>query len=205
MRAPARAAASTLAVLRHLCAGPVRSGINDTAFTQPALFAVEYALRTVALLGIEPTVVLGHSVGEFVAACVAGVFSLEDGLRLIAARGRLMSELRRDGTMAAVFATEAQVDHVLSGYKSTVSVAAINGPRSVVISGVAADVAAILARLAGEGIDSQTLQVSHGFHSPLMEPILDEFEGLVGKVRLSPPRIGYDLQSHRKPDFRRVV
>ena len=126
--------------------------INDTAFTQPALFAVEDALTQLwRSWGIEPTVVLGHSVGEFVAACVAGVFSLEDGLRLIAARGRLMSELRRDGTMAAVFATEAQIDHVLSGYKLTVSVAAINGPRSVVISGVAADVATILARLADEG------------------------------------------------------
>lgn len=170
---------------------PSDPAINDTAFTQPALFAVEYALTQLwRSWGIEPTVVLGHSVGEFVAACVAGVFGLEDGLRLIAARGRLMSELRRNGTMAAVFATEAQVDHVLSGYKSTVSVAAINGPRSVVISGVASDIATILARLAGEGIDSQTLQVSHGFHSPLMEPMLDEFEGLVGKVRLSPPRIG---------------
>ena len=170
---------------------PSDPAINDTAFTQPALFAVEYALTHLwRSWGIEPTVVLGHSVGEFVAACVAGVFSLEDGLKLIAARGRLMSGLRRDGTMAAVFATEAQVDHVLSGYKRTVSVAAINGPRSVVISGVASDVATILARLAGEGIDSQTLQVSHGFHSPLMEPMLDEFESLVGKVRLSPPRIG---------------
>jgi acyl transferase domain-containing protein/aryl carrier-like protein len=165
--------------------------INDTAFTQPALFAVEYALTQLwRSWGIEPTVVLGHSVGEFVAACVAGVFSLEDGLRMIAARGRLMSELPRNGAMAAVFATEAEVDQVLSGYRLTVSVAATNGPQSIVISGVATDIAAILARLADEGIDSQPLAVSHGFHSPLMEPILDAFEGLVAKVRLSPPRIG---------------
>ena len=165
--------------------------INDTAFTQPALFAVEYALTQLwRSWGIEPTVVLGHSVGEFVAACVAGVFSLEDGLRMIAARGRLMSELPRNGAMAAVFATEAQIDQVLSGYQLTVSVAATNGPQSIVISGVATDIAAILARLADEGIDSQPLAVSHGFHSPLMEPILDAFEGLVAKVRLSPPRIG---------------
>jgi acyl transferase domain-containing protein/acyl carrier protein len=164
--------------------------LEDTAYTQPALFALEYALCALwRSWGIEPTVVMGHSVGEYVAACVAGVFSLEDGLRLIAERGRLMSALPRDGAMAAVFAEAAVVERAIAGHP-TVSVAAFNGPENTVISGRAEAVAAILARLAAAGITAQALKVSHAFHSPLMDPMLDAFETAAAKVTLSPPTIG---------------
>ncbi len=118
-----------------------QSTIDQTAFTQPALFAIEYALAELwKSWGVEPAAVLGHSVGEYVAACMAGVFSLEDGLKLIAARGRLMQQLPAGGAMAAVFATEAVVRTACAPYSSTVSFAAINGPDNSVISGVGADV-----------------------------------------------------------------
>ena len=133
---------------------------------------------------------MGHSVGEYVAACLAGVFSLEDGLRLIAERGRLMSALPRDGSMAAVFADEARVRAVLAGRDRDVSIAAVNGPHNVVISGRTTVVEALLQQFAAEGIDAQRLNVSHAFHSPLMDPILDRFEAVAASVTLSPPRIG---------------
>ena len=107
----------------------VGSPLDETAYTQPALFALEYALAELwKSWGIEPSVVLGHSVGEYVAACVAGVFSLEDGLKLIAERGRLMQALPRDGEMVAVFADEVRVAAACRPYASEVSIAAINGP-----------------------------------------------------------------------------
>ncbi len=165
--------------------------LNDTAYTQPALFAVEYALaQLLRSWGVEPTAVMGHSVGEYVAACVAGVFSLEDGLRLIAARGQLMSGLPRDGSMAAVFADEARVRAVLTGHESDVSIAAVNGPQSVVISGQTSIVDKLIERFAADGIDAQRLNVSHAFHSPLMDSILDRFEAVAATVTFSPPRIG---------------
>ena len=165
--------------------------LDDTAYTQPALFAVEYALAQLwRSWGVEPTIVMGHSIGEYVAACIAGVFSLEDGLRLIAHRGRLMSGLPRSGTMAAVFADEARVCEALRGFEREATFAAVNGPENTVISGLTSSVEAVLATLAAQGIESQRLNVSHAFHSPLMEPMLDEFERIAGGVAFSPPRIG---------------
>ena len=121
------------------------SPINETAYTQPALFALEYALTELwRSWGVTPSVVMGHSVGEYVAACVAGVFSLEDGLKLIAARGRLMQALPHDGAMAAVFADKRHVDEAISTYLNEVSIAAINGPENIVISGRDEAVQAIL-------------------------------------------------------------
>ncbi|MGB0127805.1 MAG: acyltransferase domain-containing protein, partial [Rhodocyclaceae bacterium] len=165
--------------------------LDDTAFTQPALFSVEYALAVLwRHWGVEPTAVMGHSVGEYVAACLAGVFTLPDALRLIAARGRLMSRLPRDGGMAAVFADEARVREALAGHEDWVSVAATNGPTNTVIAGRLDALEAVLARLASAGVEGQRLKVSHAFHSPLMVPMLDEFERLVAATPMARPRIG---------------
>ena len=165
------------------------SPLDETAWTQPALFAVEYALAELwRSWGIVPTVVMGHSVGEYVAACIAGVFSLEDGLALIAERGRLMQSLPAGGAMAAVRAAEAVVRPGLSRYPR-VAIAAVNGPDQTVISGPAADVDAIVAALAGEGITARRLPVSHAFHSPLVEPVLDAFERAASRVTFARPRL----------------
>jgi myxalamid-type polyketide synthase MxaB len=171
--------------------GGQSSPLDQTAYTQPALFALEYALAELwRSWGIKPSVVMGHSVGEYVAACVAGVFSLEDGLKLIAARARLMQALPGGGRMAAVFADEARVAAAIAPYGKTVSLACVNGPESMVISGVGPDVEAVLKRLEAEGVGYAPLTVSHAFHSPLMEPMLDEFERVALGVTYSSARIG---------------
>jgi acyl transferase domain-containing protein/acyl carrier protein len=163
--------------------GGAASPIHQTAFTQPVLFAFEYALAELwRSWGIEPAAVMGHSLGEYVAACVAGVFSLEDGLKLVVERARLMQSLPESGEMAAVFATASEVG-------SGVSIAAVNGPDTIVISGDRGAIAASVAQLEVRGLRSQRLQVSHAFHSALMDPILDSFERLFDGLRLSPPRI----------------
>ncbi len=164
--------------------------INDTAFTQPALFVLEYALAQLWLSwGIKPSFLLGHSVGEYVAACLAGVFSLEDGLRFIAARGALMQKLPRNGAMIAIRAAERRVLESVAAYADEVSIAAINGPHDVVISGERRAVERIGTSLQTEGIDTRPLTVSHAFHSPLMDPMLDEFERVARSVRFAPPRM----------------
>ncbi len=164
--------------------------IDNTRFTQPALFALEYALTELwRSWGVQPQAVMGHSVGEYVAACVAGVFSLEDGLKLIAGRGRLMGALPAGGEMAAVFAEQAVVEAALAGYTERVSIAAFNGPENIVISGEAGAVREILQKLAADGIKAKPLTVSHAFHSPLMQPILDAFAALAGSLTLSTPQI----------------
>jgi acyl transferase domain-containing protein len=171
------------------------SPIDDTAFTQPALFAVEYALaQTWLAWGVHPAMLAGHSVGEFVAACIAGVFSLEDGLKLIEARARLMSGLPRHGAMAAVMAGQARVSQLLLELRGEVGIAALNGPQNVVISGRDGAVDAAVQRFASEGIKATRLNVSHAFHSSLMTPMLDEFMRVAEAVRYETPRI--DLVSN---------
>jgi acyl transferase domain-containing protein/acyl carrier protein len=164
--------------------------VDQTAFTQPALFAVEYALAEVwASWGVRPTHVMGHSVGEYVAACVAGVLSLEDGLGLIAARARAMQALPPGGRMAAVFAPEARVVEALAGYTDRVSVAAINGPEHVVVSGDGAAVERIVEGLQSQRIRAKFLNVSHAFHSPLMKPVVGDFRRAAAKVQYARPRL----------------
>lgn len=164
--------------------------LHQTAYTQPALFAIEYALAELwRAWGVRPAAVMGHSVGEYVAACVAGMLSLEDSLKLIASRGRLMQALPRNGEMAAIFAEEERVVAALSDFRERVSLAAINGPANVVISGEAEAVNTVLARLQAEGVQWKKLVVSHAFHSPLMAPMLDAFEMVVGGLEFQPAKI----------------
>ncbi len=171
-------------------AGSPAALLDETAYTQPALFAVEYALAALwRSIGVEPEIVIGHSVGEYTAACVAGVLDLESAARLIAVRGRLMQSLPSGGAMAAIFAAEAQVAAALAPHAAVVSLAGLNGPEQTVISGRAAEVAAVCAELGKQGIRSQPLPVSHAFHSPLVEPILEAFSREAASVRFSAPRI----------------
>ena len=164
--------------------------LNQTVYTQTALFALEYALSELwASWGIRPCALMGHSVGEYVAACVAGVFTLEDGIRLIAERGRLMQALPSGGTMAAVFASPDLVAAALAPHDGRVGIAAFNGPQHVVISGEEEGVRAVSAVLEGAGIRTTALAVSHAFHSHLMEPMLAAFERVARQVTFSPPRI----------------
>ncbi len=166
------------------------SQIDETSYTQPALFAIEYALAALwRSWGVEPTALLGHSVGEYAAACIAGVFSLEDGLKLIAARARLMQALPRGGAMAAASAAPDVVSEAIASHGPALSIAAVNGPADVVFSGPAADVDKVVQVLERRGIEVQPLAVSHAFHSALLEPMLDEFERVISQVKLSAPRI----------------
>lgn len=164
--------------------------LNETAYTQPTLFALEYALAQLwRSWGVEPDVVMGHSVGEYVAACVAGVFSLEDGLKLIAERGRLMQALPRDGAMVSVMASRSRIEPVIKPFNQKVSIAAINGPESVVISGQKETLQQISQQLVAEGIKIRQLTVSHAFHSPLMEPMLGQFRQIANTITYQPPQL----------------
>ncbi|MBD0336592.1 MAG: SDR family NAD(P)-dependent oxidoreductase, partial [Cyanobacteria bacterium Co-bin13] len=164
--------------------------LSQTQYTQPALFAIEYALAQLwRAWGVEPAAVLGHSIGEYVAACIAGVFSLEDGLRLIAQRGKLMQSLPEGGGMAAIFADETTVAKAIAPFARTVSLATLNGPENTVIAGVKADVQQVLIQLRERGIGSRTLDVSHAFHSPLMDPVLNLFEHTARRIPCQPAQI----------------
>ncbi len=160
-----------LEVLHAEGAGEER--IDRTEFSQPALFAVEWALAEMwRAWGVRPAALLGHSIGEYVAACIAGVFTLEEAAALVAARGRAMQALPAGGAMTAVAASERDVAQAIALTQGAVSIAAVNAPSQCVISGAAEAVAAVAARLEAQGIACEPLRVSHAFHSELMRPAL---------------------------------
>ncbi|RAU91271.1 polyketide synthase [Mycobacterium colombiense] len=179
--------AHTRLPLREVMWGADPQLLQSTEFAQPALFVVEVALATLwQSFGVTPDVVIGHSVGEIAAACVAGALSLPDAARLVAARGRLMAALPAGGVMVAVAATEAEVVPMLNG---AVSIAAVNGPQSLVLSGEQAAVGAVADRLTAGGARVHRLAVSHAFHSPLMEPMMDDFAAVASGISAAEPRI----------------
>ena len=164
--------------------------LSETRYTQPALFALEYALTQLwRAWGIEADWVMGHSVGEYVAACLAGVFSLEDGLKLTAARGELLQSLPRSGGMLAVAADELTVAQVIRAWPADLSLAAINEPFNTVVSGRSTVLEQVVQIFADRGVKTTKLAVSHAFHSPLVEPILDEFLEAAQAIRFSRPSI----------------
>ncbi|SNT59251.1 type I polyketide synthase, partial [Actinacidiphila glaucinigra] len=166
---------------------PEAALLDETAYTQPALFAVEVALfRLLESWGLRPDVVLGHSVGEIAAAHVAGVFSLEDACTLVAARGRLMQELPRGGVMIAVQAAE---DEVLPLLNERVGIAAVNGPESVVVAGDEDAAKDVAAHFAAQGRKTRQLVVSHAFHSPRMDGMLEEFRRVAQVLEYGTPTL----------------
>ena len=179
-----------------LWAGPDQanlSTINQTAFAQPLLFIIEYALARLWMnWGVEPYVMIGHSIGEYVAACLAGVISLQDALRLVAKRGRLMQGLPQ-GSMLAVPASHQQVETWISRpeWRGKLSVAAVNAPELLVVSGPTGEIKKFETALAEQGQSPRLLHTSHAFHSSMMDAILEEFTATVAEVKLRPPRIPY--------------
>jgi acyl transferase domain-containing protein/thioesterase domain-containing protein len=162
--------------------------LNQTRLTQPALFVIEYALaRMWSSWGIEPKAMIGHSVGELAAACIAGVFSLETGLQIVAERGRLIQSMP-GGSMTAVPLPESQIIPLLNG---KLSLASVNGDEQCVISGPDHAIGDLEKSLADKGMEYHRLRVSHAFHSSMMDPILYEFAEFVRKFNLAPPRIPY--------------
>ncbi len=162
--------------------------LGQTFVTQPALFAIEYALAKLWMSwGVDPSAMIGHSIGEYVAACLAGVFSLEDALGLVAARGQLMQTLPA-GSMLAVMLSEKEVRAVL---RPGLALAAVNGAKNCVVSGTAETIQTLHDRLEKQDLHSQVLHTSHAFHSEMMEPILEAFSERVSKVKLSAPRIPF--------------
>ncbi|MDB9527421.1 SDR family oxidoreductase [Oscillatoria sp. CS-180] len=168
--------------------------LQETAIAQPTLFVVEYALAQLWLSwGITPTAMIGHSIGEYVAACLAGVFSLEDGLGLVATRGQMMQSLPA-GAMLAVPLSAAEIEPLLhqdANGTDPLAIAALNEPHRCVVSGTPEAIAAFAQTLTDQAIEFRRLHTSHAFHSPMMEPILDPFRQRCQQISLHPPTLPY--------------
>nr|ADC79637.1 TamAI [Streptomyces sp. 307-9] len=177
--------------------------LDHTAYTQPALFALEVALfRLLESWGIHPDLVTGHSIGELAAAHTAGLWSLADACTVVAARGRLMQQLPPGGTMIAIEAPETDVLPLLAGHEDHVAIAAVNGPRATVISGTEHIAEDIAAQLSAGGHRTRRLKVSHAFHSPHMDPMLDQFRQVLDSVEFHPTRLALPSgEAVRDPEY----
>jgi len=168
--------------------------LQQTAFTQSALFVIEYALAQLFMSwGIRPEAMIGHSIGEYIAAALAGVFSLEDALAIVAKRGLLMQQLST-GSMLAIKLPEKDIQLLLETealYKDSLELAVINSPSSCVVSGTNEAVATLQKQLSSQEVECRLLHTSHAFHSVMMSPILEEFVQWVSKFQLNPPRIRF--------------
>lgn len=170
--------------------GSANGLIHQTGYAQPALFALEYSLAKFwQTLGVMPHAVMGHSLGEYAAACFAGVMSLADAVRLVAGRANLMQSLEQSGEMWAAFTSAATVRPLLASVGKDVSIAAENSPDNTVLSGCSAPLAEVIAKLTALGVRTQKLNTSHAFHSRLMEPMLDRFEQIAQSVEFQSPQI----------------
>jgi polyketide synthase PksJ len=170
--------------------------INQTQYTQPLLFVFEYALaKQLTAWGIKPDIMIGHSIGEYVAATLSGILTLEDALNLVAKRGALMGKLP-GGSMLSVAIAPGKLEPYLKDRHST---AAVNGPQATVVSGEHGDIDRLEARLTAEGIECRRLHTSHAFHSAMMDPILEEYRQEVEKVEIRQPSIPYISNVTGKP------
>jgi len=164
--------------------------VNRTDYTQPALFAVEYALAELfKSWGISPDAVMGHSVGEFVAACVSGVMSLESAMRLVIARGALMHKMPPGGGMAAIFAAESEVRALIDKIAPEIAVAGMNGPLNTVVSGKRDTLKVLMHELDRQRVGYRELHVSNAFHSPYTDPILDDLQNAASQIKYGPPKL----------------
>ncbi len=174
--------------LKELMWGEGNTGLNQTANTQPALFALEYALaKTWMQWGIKPDCLVGHSVGEVTAACIAGVFNLEDACKVIVHRGRLMGATEK-GSMLVVFADAARIESLL-GESSALEICAYNGPENTVVGGSEDELKEFQSLVVEQGLDCRILPVEHAFHTRAMESVLEEYRQILGSVKLSTPRM----------------
>jgi len=166
--------------------------LDDPRLAQPALFALQVALAEVwGRWGVTPDMVSGHSLGEYAAACVAGAIGVEEGARLVGARGAITESRARSGLMAVLFADEDRVAEALAGSGEDVSIAAVNAPGVVVVSGETDAVTRVLAGFDARGVNAKVLRVSHPFHSSCIDPMLDELEEAAASASIGRPRIPF--------------
>jgi acyl transferase domain-containing protein len=176
--------------LKNVLWGEDSSLINNTLYTQPALFSLEYALYQMwRVLGVNPDVLVGHSLGEYVAACVSGIFDLETALQLVAQRAKLMNAITIAGSMVSVNATQDIVTQLIAPFKDYVNIAVINSDENIVISGRLDEIGKILRILESKNIRHKRLNVSHAFHSQIMNEISSDFMSLLAAVKFNIPKI----------------
>jgi glutamate-1-semialdehyde aminotransferase/acyl carrier protein len=193
----------TATSLRDVLHGDEKSSaamLARTEFVQPAIFAYQYALAQLWLsFGVRPSCVIGHSLGEYTAACLAGAMSLRDTLTLLVARGRLMQSIREDGRMAALYASEQDVLEMLVPYGQRLSIAAINAPQAVVVAGRASDIEDIVQQCGKRRVAAKALPGSQAYHCADVDPVLDEFERVADAVAYANPQIHFVSNITGKP------